>query len=489
MNSNTFGALFRDALYQVLDNKVFRILAVMVIGLVACTFLIGAREEGLVLVFGLETLAYQDIFSFFGLPYPGSTGAGEILVQNVQTVVVDGLAGSLGIMFAVAATAFFVPRMLEKGAADTLFSKPVGRGMLLFARYLAGLLFVAALAVVLVLGMHIGFLVSSGYSDPAFLWSMVTLVYVFALLHGVSVLVGVLTRSTVASILLTLMFMLFNGCVHGGWMAKEMFQDETGRGARLSAAEDFEPDATSDEPEKRSAWIGAAFVALDTAHFVLPKTSDAGIISRKLRRDLQRSYAELWDAEGGLLVPAAPTGWESRGGVAALGGEGALWVLDDHRATMRLARSSSEDNSRMRAARALRQELEQRPEVRDVEDQRGSIAGTSSSRVDWVVDGPAGERVHRVHYFPGQACLYRLEIEGTRAWRDDKEADAVVQSFVNAMTFNESALASDPGSRFENLLGWDSPWRYNILFSIGSSLAFLAAVLGLAWWRLSRIDF
>ena len=183
MNRNTFAALFLDALYQVLDNKVFRILAVMVVGLVAATFLIGAREDGLVLAFGLERLAYEDIFRFFGLPYPGSEGAGEMLVQNVQALVLELFAGAFGIMFAIAATAFFVPRMLEKGAADTLFSKPVSRGMLLFARYLAGLLFVAVLSITLVGGMQVGFLVSSGYSDPGFLWSIVTLTYAFAMLR------------------------------------------------------------------------------------------------------------------------------------------------------------------------------------------------------------------------------------------------------------------------------------------------------------------
>jgi len=223
MNRQVVTALFLDALYQVLDNKVFRILAVVVLALVGSTFLVGAREDSLVLLFGWKEVFYEDIFAFFNMPYPGVEGAGEILVQRVQQILIDGLAGSLGIMFAVAATAFFVPRMLEKGAADTLFSKPVSRFALLLSRYLAGLLFVALLAIVLVGGMQIGFMLNSGYSDPGFLWSIATLIYVFGLLHGVSILVGVVTRSTVASILLTLFFMIFTSCVHRGWQGKELF--------------------------------------------------------------------------------------------------------------------------------------------------------------------------------------------------------------------------------------------------------------------------
>ena len=490
MNSQTFTALFRDALYQVLDNKVFRVLAVVVVGMVAATFLIGAREDGLVILFGLERLEYKQIYGFFNIPYPGMEGAGEILVQGLQTVIVDGLAGTFGIIFAISATAFFVPRMLEKGAADTLFSKPVGRGMLLFSRYLAGLLFVAVLAVTLVGGMHLGFLVSSGYSDPGFLWSIVTLIYVFALLHGVSILVGVFTRSTVAAILLTLVFMMFNGCVHGGWQTKDFFLDPDARGGRLSGIDDEpgEPGA-EDEPEEPSMWLTTAYGALDVAHYVLPKTGDASVISRKLRRDLQLSYAELWDPDGGLLVQGPPVGWERSAGLEALDGEGARWDLPDGRASIHLRREPGQDLSRMRAAKARRKALEARSDVRDISDERSRIAETASSRLDWIVDGPDGERAWRVHYFAGQGRLYALEIEGTRAWRDDEASDDVVQQFVRGLTFSESAFAANPGQRFENLLGWDAPLPYNIFFSLGSSLAFLGVVLALAWLRLSRIDF
>lgn len=495
MNSNTFGALFRDALYQVLDDKVFRVLAVIVLGLVAATFLIGAREDGLVILFGLETLEYRQIFGFFDLPYADNEGAGERVVQGLQTIIVDGLAGTFGIIFAVSATAFFVPRMLEKGAADTLFSKPVGRATLLLSRYVAGLLFVGALALTLVGGMHVGFLVGSGYSDPGFLWSIVTLVYVFGLVHGVSILIGVLTRSTVASILLTLMFMLFNGCVHTGWQLKEFFNEPDARG-HDEAQEHDEPEAadgsavTKDEDEEESAWIRAAYIALEIGHFVLPKTGDAGLIAKKLRRDLELSYAEMFDPVGGLLVQAPPQGWERRAGIEALEGQGARWELPDGSASITLRAEPGPDLSRLRAAKARRKALEERDDVKDVTDPRGgNIDGATTSRIEWIQTGPAGERSHRASYFSGQGRLYCLETEGTPAWRADKAAEAVLQDFVDALTFDESAFATDPHTRYRNLLDWDAPWRHNIFFSIGSSLAFLAAVLTLAWWRLSRIDF
>lgn len=489
MNAQVVRALFRDALYQVLDNKVFRILVGVVGLLVALTFVIGARDDALVLLFGWKEIRYATIFDFFNIPYPGLEGAGEILVQRVQQLIVDGLAGTLGIIFAVAATAFFVPRMLEKGAADTLFSKPVARFALLFSRYLAGLLFVAILAVVLVGGMHVGFLLNSGYSDPGFLWSILTLVYVFALLHGVSVLTGVLTRSTVASILLTLVFMLFTGCVHQSWRVKELFLDENTAARMHGDEEDPEAAAEAAAHDEEDRWRTLLFTALDTVHYVLPKTSDASSIARKLRQDLELRYAELWDQETGFLIAGPPVGWERRTGDDALAGEGIVWALPDGSATMRLARSSAAGTKRIRAAKDLRAELEARADVRELADQTGWVANTRTSRLDWVEDGPAGERAHRVHFLIGGGHLWRLDIEGTPEWRADQAADRVVQDFVDGFTFNRGDNATDPFSRFEALFDWRAPLPYNIFFSIVSSLAFLLLTLVAAWFKLRRMDF
>ena len=38
----------------------------------------------------------------------------------------------------------------------------------------------------MVLGVHAGLTVVSGYSDPGFLWGLVTLTYVFSLVHAFS---------------------------------------------------------------------------------------------------------------------------------------------------------------------------------------------------------------------------------------------------------------------------------------------------------------
>ena len=56
------------------------------------------------------------------------------------------------------------------------------------------------------------------------------------------------------------------------------------------------------------------------------------------------------------------------------------------------------------------------------------------------------------------------------------------------------AGAAEPGMQrpdrwYEQQLGWSAPWAFNLWYSLGSSLAFVALMLGLAWRRLARVNF
>ena len=144
MNTSIVRALFEDSLHQVLDNKVFRLLVIFTICMVAPTFLIGFHSDHLSILWNWD-YSYNELAPL-GLRVPPNVRADEMLIKGIQTVVIEGVAGVVGIIFCIAATAFFVPRMLEKGAADTLFSKPVSRITLLVMRYFSGLLFVGVLS-------------------------------------------------------------------------------------------------------------------------------------------------------------------------------------------------------------------------------------------------------------------------------------------------------------------------------------------------------
>lgn len=289
--SNLRRALLADAVAQVLDNRVFRILTVLSALVVALTFAVGFREDSVWLFGGLGEYFYEDLFSFFGSPLPvGGEAQQRLAISTVQTLFVDYLAGYIGILFCIGATVFFVPAMLEKGFADTLFSKPVSRWSLLLSRYLASILFIAFLTAFLVGGMHLGFTVGSGFSDPSFLWSGLTLVYVFALVSSYAVLFGVLTRSTVASLLLTLVAYGVTTGAHAAFMPIQLLRDS---GAIERLHEEYDRGQVT-EVQYGLARTGMALV--ETAHFILPKTFDAKFITADLRDRLITAEDE-WELE------------------------------------------------------------------------------------------------------------------------------------------------------------------------------------------------
>ena len=125
-------------------------------------------------------------------------------VVRIELFLANGVAGFLGVIVAVLACAGFVPSMLQKGTLDLLLARPVGRRRLLLFKYLGGLWFVLILTTVLIGGCWIAIALRTGYSSPWFLASILTVTAIFAVVHSVAVLAGVLTRSGTISALLAI---------------------------------------------------------------------------------------------------------------------------------------------------------------------------------------------------------------------------------------------------------------------------------------------
>ncbi len=476
--SETTKALFKDALYQVLDNKVFRLLAILILVMVLPTFLIAAKPEKLSLLFGLYEYSYEDVFRYLPIPYTGAEDANARVIQLVQGLLVDQIAGIFGLIFAIAATAFFVPRMVEKGAADTVFSKPVSRSALLLSRYVAGLLFVAILTAVLVVGMHIGLLLNSGYSDAGFLWSIPVMVYKYAILHAFSLLIAVWTRSSVAAILTTLMFFAFNGCVHQGWEVKEY--GSTQHKIDFAAGETNE----GDDP---GSFLRGLVVVLDVLHYTLPKTSDAAVIAKKLRTTLAERGLALKDETSGLKINVAPEGFSKQEVNASDLPTIALWTQQDGIGRITLKRWASSRNGRRQAFKDLDAKLSEMG-IRDVKTDRDRILDMRAEVRSWME--PRGDlRVERsTLFFNGEKFLFSLEYELPEGSSEDSELHSKIQAFQ--YSFEQGGLGSrSSGMFFEQRAAWSGELKYNLWFSVGSTLAFIALLLGLSTWKLSRIDF
>jgi hypothetical protein len=472
------------------------------------TFAIGFREEEIVLLFGVERWDYAGLVGAFSGGAGGSPLAGADLgevrgsvIETILQIVFDYLAGGIGVVFCIAATAFFVPRMLEKGAADMTFHKPVSRAAFWVSRYLTGLLFVAGIALVLVPGMFLGLLLVSRYHDPGILFAAGSLVYAFGLVYSVTMLIGVFTRSTVASILLSTLFFFGNGCIHGIWRSVEQGREQT----RLQASAG---DEASDESSGPVLRLLAA--TLDGLHYLLPKTADADVLASELRRAIDRPVFQ--DASSPLRIRRLAEGFERiepdptpPGGLVLGEARFSARARSDPLTALVLWRraalveTTTRANGKPRevresardAAQSLEAALRARPEVTDLSLAQVSPGGTEADahwpysfeiahwRLEWIEANDGAGRAHRL-------ILCRLD-DSIYAFHMTQDARAESFAFAPLLEHVEaSAMQSD---WYSGKMGWSSPWRYNYLFSIGSSLAFAALMLLLGWIKLERIEF
>lgn len=509
MNKNIVRALVLDAFYQVLDNWVFRILSGLTLIPILLTFVVGIREEGLVLLFGWKRWSYDELpFDLGTVADPQGT-----LIEALLGIFISQVAGSLGILLAIAATAFFIPRLLEKGAAELYFHKPVSRAALFLSRYFAGLLFIALTGAFLVAGTYLGLALVSGRADAGILLACPTLVYVFALVFPFTMLVGVVTRSTVASILLSGLFFVFNGCIQQAWISFEQFSHGPNmalvRPPRDDDDDDKQQDEVEAEPEQRSAIAETLRTTLDIARTILPKTSDADTLARKMRLSLA---APAFRDEGELVVvPRPPKGLMEvevellqapvelrellgtpRFGASAPEAAGplplrfSLWSRPLESTTSRIGeRERVRKETASTAGEKLEDALKAEAGTLDVTRKRESLGDSiSGTRVTWQRVSEAGPERRLAFVFKGaeEKLLFTLLIE---QGAEEAAFEGEVRRIARHVSLDRQAL----DEWYPAQLRFDAPWRTNIFFSVGSSLAFAAALLALGLWRLKRIAF
>ncbi len=516
MNKDTMRALMLDALYQILDNKVFRLLVILTGIPILASFLIGFQEDQIVLLFGLESYEYGPILSLFGIQPMEGAALRVQAIQAIQSWLVEGLSGNFGILACIAATAFFVPRMLERGTADTLFSKPLSRMSLLMARYFAGVLFVFLLISALVLGVHAGLSLVSGYSDPGFLWGALTLTYVFALVHSFSTCVATLTRSSTAAILCTIAFFGITGCTHNIWIIKEhAIESEFAKqsdGTDSGSPEESASAALDDAHPMVRVMIGI----LDVSHYTLPKLTDADALTSLLRKSIGGDPRYLADETGGLtLLSALDFGDEfavkenrkyeddgkrfdlSWSVVDSSDQEIALIQLERfHRRHETLPDGGKgaklkKGYTSFSHAKNLLKELRKRDDVTESTSFKSRVAERTASYVRWREWSQTGKEHREQILFGFGEFSYVITSTWNESLLSSEQREPAMDSFLGGMEFPalEETLTADNGAWLESRLSFSAPLKFNIFFSIGSSIAFAFTMLFISWLALRRINF
>jgi ABC-2 type transport system permease protein len=108
----------------------------------------------------------------------------------------------------VFASSGLIPSILEPGRIELLVSKPVSRTHILLGRYAGNVLVVSCNVIFLVLGVWTILGLKTGIWSGTFLISIATTIFIFAVLLGVVVLIGVLFDSAALSTMVTVALMI-----------------------------------------------------------------------------------------------------------------------------------------------------------------------------------------------------------------------------------------------------------------------------------------
>ena len=229
-------AMFLDAYRELNSKKMFWIVLILS-GLVVAVFgAVGVKNGNLAFLW-FETAIpmtidpadlYKIMFSGFGI---------AVWLAFAATIL------------ALISTASIFPDFITGGSIDLYLSKPMSRLRLFVTKYFTGLLFVAlqvgifATASYLVIGLR------GGVWEPGIFLAVPLLVCFFSYLFGVCVLFGVVTRSTLAAVLLTMLFWFFLFCLDRGEVALLGFK--------------IYADREASSVEKRIAYLDGRLASMD----------------------------------------------------------------------------------------------------------------------------------------------------------------------------------------------------------------------------------
>ena len=194
-------AIFLDAYRELNSRKLFWITLILSGVVVVAYALIGINENGLRLIvwdipFPVNTTImseetfYKIIFTNFGI---------GIWLAWVATIL------------ALVSTASIFPDLMTGGSIDLVLAKPISRMRLFLTKYCAGLLFVTLQVAVFSVASFLVIGMKGGAWEPGILLAVPIMVVFFSYLFSICVLLGLLTRSTIAALLLTLVvwFLIF----------------------------------------------------------------------------------------------------------------------------------------------------------------------------------------------------------------------------------------------------------------------------------------
>lgn len=262
-------AIFVDAYRELNARKLFWITFIISAVLVLAFALLGVDAKGLSIVkFHMNLpharFLYKSIFDYLII---------SLWLTWIATVL------------ALISTAGLFPEFISGGSVDLYLSKPIGRARLFLTKYVAGLLFVALQVAVVAVGSYL-VLGIRGHEWNAKLFLAIPIVLCFfSYLFAFCALLGIVTRSTIAALLLTLLFWAFLAVVDRVEPAMLTFQniyEAQSQAQQEQAAEADQALSRAQQNPKQAAVLGALRQDSDSAHHEADDTAHTARVFKNI---------------------------------------------------------------------------------------------------------------------------------------------------------------------------------------------------------------
>lgn len=131
----------------------------------------------------------------------------EAAIVAFETGLISHVPFFIVFVLFIILTSSFVPAMLEKGHIELLISKPISRANIILGKFTAvtALVFVILFYMVVVMWLMIS--VKTEVWHFQFLYSVLWFTFIFAILYSGIMLIGLLTQSTILSILINIILL------------------------------------------------------------------------------------------------------------------------------------------------------------------------------------------------------------------------------------------------------------------------------------------
>lgn len=200
-------ALFVAAYRELNARKLFWLtilLSGLVVGALSC---VGIDEEGIT----IWPFGFIDDSKFFNSNVIAVETFYKIMFVNLGVTWWLGLGATA---LALVSTASIVPDLVSAGAVDVMLAKPISRTRLFLTKFATGLLFTALQVCVFAFASFMVIGIRGGAWEWGLFLAVPFVVVSYSYLYAVCTLIGLITRSAVAALLLTALFWMFLFGVH-----------------------------------------------------------------------------------------------------------------------------------------------------------------------------------------------------------------------------------------------------------------------------------